>query len=323
MKTQRGTAAEVQNLAYTLHIAGGEGDGAALQLVPGRDCILGRSRQADVHVEDDKASRRHCRLFFVGSALHIEDLDSANGTLVNGRRIRAAVTLGDGDSIRIGKATFHVRVRLPLGSEAQAWWEKSRTTVDAATGAADHTGRTGQWMSGALKSMPLVDLLQLLSTAQKSATLTLRNKDKEGRLFLRDGNIVQATLNGHSSPQPVKTVFRLLRWKAGRFELAPLGALPEGPEITGTTASLLLEGVQLADEIVELEDRLPADDAQVAFAKDAPVALRDLTPEDLDCLQLVLQHERWLDVIDHHPGTDLEAARALLALVERGVLTIR
>ena len=68
--------------------------------------ILGRSRQCDVILPGDNVSRRHAKLFTKDNALFIQDLDSANGTFVNGKRITKPTLLVDGSVFRIGD--FHI-----------------------------------------------------------------------------------------------------------------------------------------------------------------------------------------------------------------------
>ena len=73
--------------------------------------VLGRSFEATIRLHDSGISRRHAQLIRRGGQIFIEDLGSANGTLVNETPIREAA-LKDGDKIRLGsttilKFTFH------------------------------------------------------------------------------------------------------------------------------------------------------------------------------------------------------------------------
>ncbi|MDY6874868.1 MAG: FHA domain-containing protein [Chloroflexota bacterium] len=70
---------------------------------------LGRSHDCDVHVPDKRASRRHAEINWDGEASTLRDLDSANGTFLNGRRITISQTLRDGDEIVIASAVFTFR----------------------------------------------------------------------------------------------------------------------------------------------------------------------------------------------------------------------
>lgn len=63
--------------------------------------VVGRREPADVVVHDALVSRRHCRIAPSGDGWVVEDLGSANGTCVGGRRVTRQ-TLHDGDRIELG-----------------------------------------------------------------------------------------------------------------------------------------------------------------------------------------------------------------------------
>ncbi len=67
--------------------------------------MIGRSSACDVALDDASASRRHAELRRRGGKTVLVDLDSTNGTLVNGRRVREA-PLRAGDRITIGTTTI-------------------------------------------------------------------------------------------------------------------------------------------------------------------------------------------------------------------------
>ncbi len=67
-----------------------------------RRVVLGRSKECDVQVPDANVSRRHAELRQEGSSWWVVDLDSTNGTEVNGRRVPRA-KLADGDRITVGE----------------------------------------------------------------------------------------------------------------------------------------------------------------------------------------------------------------------------
>ena len=66
--------------------------------------VLGRSRDADVQIEDPNVSRRHAEVVQQGSAWWVVDLGSTNGVEVDGRRVQRA-KLDDGTSFVIGETT--------------------------------------------------------------------------------------------------------------------------------------------------------------------------------------------------------------------------
>lgn len=77
--------------------------------------IIGRSTKADVVLSEDSVSRRHAKLTVVGNDLHIEDLGSSNGVIVNGERVRESL-LSANDLVQIG--CYSIRVEL-LDANAQ------------------------------------------------------------------------------------------------------------------------------------------------------------------------------------------------------------
>jgi Nif-specific regulatory protein len=66
---------------------------------------IGRLPGLGITLVDPKASREHCRLFKQSTGWTIEDLDSRNGTTVNGARVKKRL-LELGDRIRVGQTEF-------------------------------------------------------------------------------------------------------------------------------------------------------------------------------------------------------------------------
>jgi SARP family transcriptional regulator, regulator of embCAB operon len=62
---------------------------------------IGRLTDNDIVLNDDEVSRHHAVIVDTGNSFMITDLRSANGVLVQGRRLHPSVTLADGDHIRI------------------------------------------------------------------------------------------------------------------------------------------------------------------------------------------------------------------------------
>jgi serine phosphatase RsbU (regulator of sigma subunit) len=67
----------------------------------GKMTLIGRDPVCDVLLRVPQASRRHAMILFVGGAYHVEDLDSASGTLLNGKRLTQRTRLTSGDRIEI------------------------------------------------------------------------------------------------------------------------------------------------------------------------------------------------------------------------------
>ena len=84
----------------------GEGDEFPLNSAP---LTVGRGGQNDlVLTGDDFASARHARIEVRGDGIWVQDLDSTNGTYVNGSRVVGAQRLDHGDVLRVGETDLRV-----------------------------------------------------------------------------------------------------------------------------------------------------------------------------------------------------------------------
>jgi pSer/pThr/pTyr-binding forkhead associated (FHA) protein len=112
-------------------------DGRAFDLVP-QVVRIGRSREADLRLDDTAVSRVHAEIRRDGDGQHLlVDLGSTNGTLLNGGRVSTA-RLRDGDEVGIGAALLVYRA---------AATARSAEPRSAAAGAVD---ATSVWPGGAL-----------------------------------------------------------------------------------------------------------------------------------------------------------------------------
>jgi len=73
-------------------------------VVEGPRAVIGRSRDADVQIEDPNVSRRHAELVREGPVFWIVDLGSTNGVEIDGRRVQRA-QLEEGTRFVLGETT--------------------------------------------------------------------------------------------------------------------------------------------------------------------------------------------------------------------------
>ena len=76
----------------------------------------GKKRNLTVHVDDPRVSAQHARLTRALGRWTVQDLDSRNGTFVNGVRVASAV-LADGDALEIGRTFFLFRDAAPMAQD--------------------------------------------------------------------------------------------------------------------------------------------------------------------------------------------------------------
>jgi DNA-binding winged helix-turn-helix (wHTH) protein len=80
--------------------------------------VLGRDASADVQIDDPTVSRNHASITLSGDAATIEDLDSKNGTFIDGVKLTGSAPLAEGQDVVLGDARLVFRRNL-----------KSATTV--------------------------------------------------------------------------------------------------------------------------------------------------------------------------------------------------
>ncbi len=70
--------------------------------IPADGVVLGRAPEGGLPVDSERASRRHARVEPFNGGYRVVDLDSKNGTYVNGEPIRGPHELASGDWIMLG-----------------------------------------------------------------------------------------------------------------------------------------------------------------------------------------------------------------------------
>ena len=282
---------------------------------PSGEVCIGRSSDIDVVLIEDMVSRKHAQITINGNELKIEDLGSTNGTFVNGERV-TDMKLQQGDRILIGtsimklvEADKDIR-QTSVGAPSPAKVED--TSVKRVTGYGNRS------MTGTISEVPLPDLIQLFSTSKKTGTLVIRVGSVEGKLHLEAGRIIYATVSNAKGLKPLKAVFRILSWQEGTFEL--LGPEPHDfPEtINMSTEHILMEGLRQIDEIRHMQRKLPPPEAELNIPSPLVPKLSELTSQELDVFQLIMNHSTLGQVLDRAASTDLDVTNILFDLMDKG-----
>lgn len=301
---------------YALRFISGKYQGGEFPLRLEREFVIGRSTDVDMILVEDMVSRKHARITPVDGSFEIEDLDSTNGTFVNGEKIHRA-RLKEGDRILIGTSILKL-----IGADSNGPSEStSEVRRRLEQSAARRTTNASMRMTGVIEEIPLPDLMQLLSTSRKSGVLVIHTDFGQGQIYFRKGQIFHATLDEGFAHNPRKAIFRMLGWETGTFVLEPPEDRLVPEELTESTEALLMEGMRQLDESKRVEARLPPRHASLAVATPLSAPLRALRPEELDLVQLAINYgSRLQAVIDHSPASDLEVITLLLGLIEREYL---
>lgn len=72
--------------------------------------IIGRDPAVDFTLPDERISLRHCKIYYVQNQWWVEDLNSTNGTYLNGSLLSTRIVLMNSDQLRLGNIEIDVQI---------------------------------------------------------------------------------------------------------------------------------------------------------------------------------------------------------------------
>lgn len=318
LQSQRAFASQgvaIVSDGYALKFISGKYQGGEFPLKGDKQLIIGRSSELDIVLVEDMVSRKHAKITIQGGKISIEDLGSTNGTFVNGEKVKQS-RLKEGDRILVGTSILKLvkaGANAPELSDAQVKQNLEQVA------AVQSQRQTKTAMTGKLEEVPLPDLLQLFHTSKKNGVLVVTN-EQEGRIYLRQGKVYYAVINDNHDLGPQKSFNRIVTWEHGEFELRPPDNQEFMTELDDSTEHLLMEALRQLDELRRVSGQLPPMDQTLTLAVPMQPALRDLAPEELDVLQLIINWGTLQGVFDNATQDDVAIATSVASLLERGYL---
>src|ERR1700690_1551883 len=224
--------------SYVLRFISGKYQGGEFPIATDKQIVVGRSSDLDMVLVEDMVSRKHARIAMQSDQIWIEDLGSTNGTFVNGEKIKRA-RLKEGDRVLIGTSILKVIAGDATSPAARDEAQVKQNLENVAAARRTSQART---MSGSIEEVPLPDLLQLFGTSKKSGVLVIRTDDDVGRIYLKKGQISFAIINDLDDVQPLKSLYRMLTWAKGLFDLDPPEEREFPNEMTASVQEVLMDG---------------------------------------------------------------------------------
>jgi pSer/pThr/pTyr-binding forkhead associated (FHA) protein len=297
-----------------LRFISGKYQGGEFPVVPEKQIVVGRSSDLDMVLVEDMVSRKHAKIAMQADQIWIEDLGSTNGTFVNGEKIKRA-RLKEGDRVLIGTSIL----KLIAGDAPRENMDAKRELENVAAQRRTSQART---MSGSIEEVPLPDLLQLFGTSKKNGVLVIRTDTDTGRIYLKKGNISYAIINDLDDVPPLKSVYRMLTWVKGVFDLDPPDEREFPNEVNMGVQEILMEGIRQLDEFNRVREALPDLNARIVVQSPLNPALRELKPEELDVLQLAHNYGVLESVLNKSLATDFETVDIVLKLIRANYLRV-
>lgn len=94
--------------ATKLVVTAGEKVGTEIALA-GRQLTIGRAGDSDLVVDDEYTSTHHAKLVFINGEWLVQDLDSTNGTLLDGKKVTTTQVVPMNTQVRVGQTSFELR----------------------------------------------------------------------------------------------------------------------------------------------------------------------------------------------------------------------
>jgi pSer/pThr/pTyr-binding forkhead associated (FHA) protein len=120
--------------------------------IPTPKCLIGRGDECHLKPQSDAVSRKHCVIITTDTEVVVRDLNSRNGTFVNGERVGEESVLLSGDQLRVGPLEFEMvieqtaaRAKRPKVSDIKE--AVARTAEGGTSSATSDLGEVTDWLS--------------------------------------------------------------------------------------------------------------------------------------------------------------------------------
>ena len=175
-------------------------------------------------------------------------------------------------------------------------------------------------LHGSLSDISLPDVIQLVSVSGKTGVFTLSSEGVDGKIFLKDGQITDASagkLTGELA------VYEMATWRKGQF-IFTVNIQPERVTVTKSNTNLMMEAARRLDEFRVLQRKIPSMDAIPYFLPREPGQDQiTLSPQEW---AIVTKVDGQLSIKQLEEATGLPAfdvCKVLFGLVTSGLLSLR
>jgi len=244
----------------TLYIIDGHDKRQTIEF-SGDSLLLGRSPDSDLQIKDHFVSRKHLRISRKGSRIFIKDLNSRNGTFVNGEPINPGI-----------EVELPEGVPVVMGMTVLCFGEGCAEEIQGFLGSIDVSGLEPEEMEGPAEDRPL--------TAQKNMELMIRVSD----LLTRSTDIRET----------LKEILNCIVELLVRIDRAAIILLdPEKAKIKEVIYRMR-EGVddqrfstEVLEHVMQLKEAFMISDADTQQGEDVPDTLKLLNIKSVMCIPLL------------------------------------
>jgi len=133
-----------------LKILHGSNSGKLIK-IPAPKCVIGRGDDCHLRPQSDAVSRQHCAIITTENEVTVRDLNSRNGTFVNGERIGEEAVLLTSDVLRVGPLEFELQIEQSASkvkrSKVSDIKEAVARTAEGTATATSELSDIGDWLA--------------------------------------------------------------------------------------------------------------------------------------------------------------------------------
>jgi hypothetical protein len=174
-------------------------------------------------------------------------------------------------------------------------------------------------LQGSLSELSLADVIQMVSVSGKTGVFEVRRHDEIGRIFLRDGQIVDAAV---AALRGDNAVYEMAIWSEGEFSFRP-GEETEAVTIHLSNANLMMEAARRLDEWRVLSRKVPSLDLVPFFTSRDHHDQVTLSPHEW-ILVTRIDNEHSIEAIaEQLHWSAFDVSKLLFGMITSGLVALR
>lgn len=174
-------------------------------------------------------------------------------------------------------------------------------------------------LQGSLSELSLPDVIQMVSVSGKTGVFQVSKNDEEGKIYLRDGQIVDAAVG---SLRGDNAVYELAIWSEGDFSFKP-GEETDTVTIHLSNANLMMESARRLDEWRVLSRKIPSLDLIPFFTSRDQSDQVTLSPHEWILVTRIDDTHSIEDIAEQLHWSAFDVSKLLFGMITSGLVALR
>jgi Domain of unknown function (DUF4388) len=174
-------------------------------------------------------------------------------------------------------------------------------------------------LQGSLSELSLPDVIQMVSVSGKTGVFSVVRNDEVGRIYLRDGQIVDAEVNALRGDN---AVYEMAIWSEGEFTFSP-GEEAEAVTIHLSNANLMMEAARRLDEWRVLSRKIPSLDLIPFFTSRDQSDQVTLSPHEWILVTRIDDEHTIEEIGEQLHWSAFDVSKLLFGMITSGLVALR